>query len=187
LQGTPHRALITSMSTRTCHPKMQFLRLRSLHIQPRIDLDPHTRHTRILRQHHKRIHAVIQEGLMLQHRTILHLLDPLLRVLQPLSSGQLPCQVQNEDNVERTHSVRSKPGRTVLTRILGPTVTARHLTSWSCAAFVTAYGMLEPPWLIPYTSCQRVVAFVLPVKCRFAQRRNANAGRLWFHGQGRKV
>lgn len=39
---------------------------------------------------------------------------------------------------KHTHSVSNSPGRTVLTRILGPCVAPRHLMSWSCAALVTA-------------------------------------------------
>jgi hypothetical protein len=58
-------------------------------------------------------------------------------------------QFWKSDKNKRTHSVNNNPGRTVFTRIFGPTVTARHLTSCHCAALVIAYGMLDPPWLIP--------------------------------------
>jgi hypothetical protein len=47
------------------------------------------------------------------------------------------------------HSVKSKPGRTALTLTLGPCVAARQRMRCSCAAFVTLYGMLEPPGLMP--------------------------------------
>jgi hypothetical protein len=47
---------------------------------------------------------------------------------------------------KRTHSVRSSPGSTVFTRILGPCVAPRHLMRCSCAALVTEYGMEDPAW-----------------------------------------
>lgn len=49
-----------------------------------------------------------------------------------------------------THSVNNSPGNTVLTLILGPCVVARHLTSWNCAALVTAYAIEEPFCDTPY-------------------------------------
>lgn len=58
--------------------------LRSLNIQPRIDLNPHPCHTRILRQHNKRIRAILQVCLTLQHRCVFDLLDTLERVLVAL-------------------------------------------------------------------------------------------------------
>ena len=60
------------------------LTLRTLHIQPSVNLNPHTRHTRIFRQHDKRRRTVIQKGLVFQHRALLDLLYAFFRVLQAL-------------------------------------------------------------------------------------------------------
>lgn len=47
------------------------------------------------------------------------------------------------------HSVKSRPGRTALTRTLGPCVPAKHFIKCSCAALVTLYGILEPFGRVP--------------------------------------
>jgi hypothetical protein len=74
-----HNTLAPSSSTPSSHS------LRTLNIQARIDLNPHARHTRILRQHHVRIRAVLQIRLVLEHRRIFETLNALGRELVALS------------------------------------------------------------------------------------------------------
>jgi hypothetical protein len=52
----------------------------TLHVKSRIDLDPRTCHTRVLRQHDERIRAVLEIRLMLERRRILRPLNLLIRV-----------------------------------------------------------------------------------------------------------
>jgi hypothetical protein len=56
----------------------------TLHVKSRIDLDPRTRNTRVLRQHDERIRAVLEIRLMFKRRRILRPLDLLIRVLSTL-------------------------------------------------------------------------------------------------------
>jgi hypothetical protein len=70
---------------------------RALHSQPSIDLDPHPRHTRVLRQHHKRIHTVLQVRLVLEHRRVLDLLDAFRRVLVALPSHRTLIAVSADE------------------------------------------------------------------------------------------
>lgn len=104
--------------------------LRSLDIKPSIYLHSHTRHTRILDQHDERIHAVLQKRFMLETSLILDGIDYFLRVFQALHWSSAPrLSLLSWMEGRHTHSVRRRPGSTVLIRVLGPCVVARHLTS----------------------------------------------------------
>lgn len=60
------------------------MQLGTLNIHPRINLNPHPCHTRILRQHDIRIYTILQICLMLEHRRILDVLDAFRRVFVAL-------------------------------------------------------------------------------------------------------
>jgi hypothetical protein len=77
-------------------------------------------------------------------------------------TGRQSPFLEKKDRIKHTHSVNNNPGSTVFTRIFGPTFTAIHLTSCHCAALVTAYGMLDPPWLIAYRSSAMPSRALLP-------------------------
>lgn len=75
------------------------LRLRALHIQPGINLDAHSRHTRILGQHDKGVHTILQLGILFQCRSVLQCLDALGAVLFAPFSQQEAWQDSIDTNL----------------------------------------------------------------------------------------
>jgi len=85
-----------SDTARPTHDDTQFastdaLSSSTLYVQSGIDLNPHTRHTRILGQHNVRVCTVLQISLVLEHCRVLGSLDTLGRVFFALAG----CQLRN--------------------------------------------------------------------------------------------
>jgi hypothetical protein len=76
----PHFSLPPSFTTRSSS--------RSLHVQPSIHLNPHSRHTRVLRQHDERIYTIVQEYFVFERCCVFDGLDALRRVFEALCTCQ---------------------------------------------------------------------------------------------------